>query len=183
MLEKLILVRLYLEVLTLTDIMNNNGTEIEPWALTGTKQAGPSLPWLNQERPLKICWITWRCFLKQHFCVDTAKNHRLNKPLQILTYLGQWLTATPYTTRNYYFIPSTKSIIKYRNREFTEYTKAAGWLIIYVRIGIVPTLPDDAIQMKANELGPFLLYSSQRKPIHLFRIHYHTARACPILYG
>eukprot|EP00957_Ditylum_brightwellii_P065524 4970230-Ditylum_brightwellii.AAC.1 len=55
-LEQLNLVCLYLGVLTLADITNKNGTEIEPLALTGTKQARPTLPWPNQERPLEICW-------------------------------------------------------------------------------------------------------------------------------
>eukprot|EP00957_Ditylum_brightwellii_P036286 2748082-Ditylum_brightwellii.AAC.1 len=124
-LEKLNLVRLYLGVLNFTDITNNTGTEIKPWSLTGIKQARSTLPWPNQERPSEICWVTWKRFLKRHFCVDTRKNQRLNKPLRLTTHLGQWLIAKPYTARNYYFVQSTKNIIKYRNGKFTEYTKAA----------------------------------------------------------
>eukprot|EP00957_Ditylum_brightwellii_P132646 10115318-Ditylum_brightwellii.AAC.1 len=50
-LEKLNLVRLYLGVITLADLTNDAGTEIESWALTGERRVRPTIEWPNQEKP------------------------------------------------------------------------------------------------------------------------------------
>eukprot|EP00957_Ditylum_brightwellii_P115288 8791227-Ditylum_brightwellii.AAC.1 len=102
-----------------------------------------------------------KALLKRHFCAETAKNHWLNKPLWLSTPLGNWLTDTPYTTRTHYYVPSTTTIIKYSNRNFTEYTKEVGRLTLYVTIGILPTLPGDAVQTNATALGLFLSSSAE----------------------
>eukprot|EP00957_Ditylum_brightwellii_P102366 7803221-Ditylum_brightwellii.AAC.1 len=58
-----------------------------------------------------------------------------------------------------------KNIIEYRIGEFTEYTKAAGWLTLYVSKGSVPNLPDNTIQTKATELGPFISSTAESEYI------------------
>eukprot|EP00957_Ditylum_brightwellii_P037863 2863485-Ditylum_brightwellii.AAC.1 len=58
-LEKLNLVQLYLGVITLADLINNVGTEIKPWALTGESRACPTIEWPNQEKPADSCFIMW----------------------------------------------------------------------------------------------------------------------------
>eukprot|EP00957_Ditylum_brightwellii_P176885 13473850-Ditylum_brightwellii.AAC.1 len=55
-LYKLNVVWLYLGVITLADITNNEGTHIMPWALSGSTHAETLLPWPNQERPSDQCW-------------------------------------------------------------------------------------------------------------------------------
>eukprot|EP00957_Ditylum_brightwellii_P146229 11134347-Ditylum_brightwellii.AAC.1 len=50
-LEKYNAVQLYLGVLTLAEIVSDDGKYIQPWALTGNSRAKPMLPWLNQGKP------------------------------------------------------------------------------------------------------------------------------------
>eukprot|EP00957_Ditylum_brightwellii_P123082 9384630-Ditylum_brightwellii.AAC.1 len=58
-LKKLNLVWLCLGVITLADITNDAGTEIEPWAFTGETRARSTIEWPNQEKPANTCFITW----------------------------------------------------------------------------------------------------------------------------
>eukprot|EP00957_Ditylum_brightwellii_P022479 1696231-Ditylum_brightwellii.AAC.1 len=50
-LDKLNAIRLYLRVLTLADIMDKSGQNIEAWALSGTHVATICIDWSYQERP------------------------------------------------------------------------------------------------------------------------------------
>eukprot|EP00957_Ditylum_brightwellii_P062154 4717266-Ditylum_brightwellii.AAC.1 len=54
-LEQLNMVQLYLGVLTLADIVSDDGQYIQPWALTGCKEAKPMIPWPNQAMPPGSC--------------------------------------------------------------------------------------------------------------------------------
>eukprot|EP00957_Ditylum_brightwellii_P029486 2228862-Ditylum_brightwellii.AAC.1 len=59
-LEKLNVVRLYLQVLTLADIVDGHGCHIDPWALSGSKQAKVLIPWPSPEKPQESSWFLWR---------------------------------------------------------------------------------------------------------------------------
>eukprot|EP00957_Ditylum_brightwellii_P066670 5059475-Ditylum_brightwellii.AAC.1 len=74
-LKKLNLVWLYLGVVTLADLTNDVGTEIEPWALTVESRACPIIKWPNQEKPADSCFITWCQFLKKPFCTNAKCTH------------------------------------------------------------------------------------------------------------
>eukprot|EP00957_Ditylum_brightwellii_P019739 1489984-Ditylum_brightwellii.AAC.1 len=58
-LEKLNMVRLYLGILTLADIISNDGRNILSWALTGRSRAKLMIPWPNQGMPLDSHWVLW----------------------------------------------------------------------------------------------------------------------------
>eukprot|EP00957_Ditylum_brightwellii_P008786 666312-Ditylum_brightwellii.AAC.1 len=63
-LDKLNRVQLYLGALTVANITNDSGTHITAWALTGAKQACPTIQWPNQGKPSDNCWVTYQQFLK-----------------------------------------------------------------------------------------------------------------------
>eukprot|EP00957_Ditylum_brightwellii_P152018 11575928-Ditylum_brightwellii.AAC.1 len=52
-------VRLFLGATSLADICNNDRTCTEPWDLSGSRRARPTIPWPTQERPSEYCWVTW----------------------------------------------------------------------------------------------------------------------------
>eukprot|EP00957_Ditylum_brightwellii_P211328 15366049-Ditylum_brightwellii.AAC.1 len=155
-LEKLNLVRLYLGVVTLADLTNDAGTEIKPWVLTGERRVCPTIEWPNQEKPADSCFITWHQFLKKHFCTNAKRTHCLNKPLCLSTPLGSWLTDTPYSTRSFYYCPSSHSIIHYVNGSFSEYTRAPGQSTLYRLCSLIDSIPDTPVKKSASKLGPFL---------------------------
>eukprot|EP00957_Ditylum_brightwellii_P031112 2356692-Ditylum_brightwellii.AAC.1 len=74
-------VQLYLGVVTLSDITNDEGTAIMAWTLSGEKQGQPAIPWPNQEKPSPTSWRIWRRYLKAHFSTTSSKQHCLNKPM------------------------------------------------------------------------------------------------------
>jgi len=52
--------RLYLHVTMLSEILNADGTSIQPWAMYGTKQNDTALEYPYQPKPPPIAWKTWR---------------------------------------------------------------------------------------------------------------------------
>eukprot|EP00957_Ditylum_brightwellii_P147795 11255350-Ditylum_brightwellii.AAC.1 len=47
---------LYLQALTLADIVDKSGSYILPWALTGSTRAMSTLDWPNQTKPSAHAW-------------------------------------------------------------------------------------------------------------------------------
>eukprot|EP00957_Ditylum_brightwellii_P129478 9876432-Ditylum_brightwellii.AAC.1 len=97
------MVQLYLGVLTLVDIVSDDGRHIQPWALSGCSKAKPMIPWQNQGRLPDRCWVIWRRFLKTCFAPTTQKSHRLIQPIKLHQQLGEWKTKSPYTVQEYYY--------------------------------------------------------------------------------
>eukprot|EP00957_Ditylum_brightwellii_P122032 9306699-Ditylum_brightwellii.AAC.2 len=52
-LQRLNTVQLYLGVVALADITNDEGTAIMVWTLSGEKQGQPTIPWPNQENQVQ----------------------------------------------------------------------------------------------------------------------------------
>eukprot|EP00957_Ditylum_brightwellii_P141343 10769806-Ditylum_brightwellii.AAC.1 len=94
-------------------------------------RACPTIEWPNQEEPADACFIMWQRFLKTHFCIDANRTHCLNKPLRLSTPLGSWITNTSYSTRSFYYCPTSHSIIHYVYGSFSEYTRAPGRATLY----------------------------------------------------
>jgi hypothetical protein len=93
------LLRLYLQVLTLSDICNAEGTQLVAGMSQGNRNRDQSYSILEeplQERPNAVSWGIWRRFL-QHMCYD---KYRLSQPL------GPWY-ARLSTRRRWpcYYIP------------------------------------------------------------------------------
>eukprot|EP00957_Ditylum_brightwellii_P121381 9256666-Ditylum_brightwellii.AAC.1 len=96
-------VRLYLQVLTLADIVDKTGTYILPWALTGSTRAMSTLDWPNQTELSACAWRIWRAFLRNNFVSTVPKSTRLTRPWTLDTLLGKWLVSKPYTLQQYYY--------------------------------------------------------------------------------
>eukprot|EP00957_Ditylum_brightwellii_P008996 680396-Ditylum_brightwellii.AAC.1 len=120
-LGKLNAVRLYLGVVTLANIVNDLGTYIMAWAVTGASKAKPTLPWPNQGKLLDRCWTIWRRYLKECFAPDTSKCHLLHKPIKLPSLLRDWTATMPYTAREYYYDPVILLVLAYREGIFHEY--------------------------------------------------------------
>eukprot|EP00957_Ditylum_brightwellii_P016042 1208602-Ditylum_brightwellii.AAC.1 len=91
--------------MTLADIVNDSGTHIEPWALSGSNVAKVQLHLPNQAKPPERSWVLWHRFLKKAFIMSAPKSHRLNKVMLLDRLLGEWSMTKPYTARKYLYYP------------------------------------------------------------------------------
>eukprot|EP00957_Ditylum_brightwellii_P047038 3571762-Ditylum_brightwellii.AAC.1 len=62
-----------MKIITLTDIGNEYGTHIEPWALTGSTTARTTLSWPAQSRPTDSDWTLWRKTIKSVLLLRSPK--------------------------------------------------------------------------------------------------------------
>ena len=67
-LEKLNAVRLYLQVITISDLVDPTGAYIPAGALQGEWQAGSDLLWPDQPSPAKVWWALFRKCLRMTVC-------------------------------------------------------------------------------------------------------------------
>ncbi len=92
--------RLYLQVITLSDICNGAGTHILPEVMKGRPIPTSSTTWAwpRQHCPPATSWIHWRSALREHF---TQKTHLALKPQRCL---GEWnLTHTAHHRQWHHF--------------------------------------------------------------------------------
>eukprot|EP00957_Ditylum_brightwellii_P189105 14394849-Ditylum_brightwellii.AAC.1 len=109
-LEHLKKVQLYLGVTTLVDKSSNNGKFVCVWAITGSGQAHPTVPWPNQGIPSACTRALWRQALRYNFALEQSKNTRLTKGWKFDQLLGEWLTTSLSTYHNNYLDPVTKKM-------------------------------------------------------------------------
>ena len=83
-LEELNYCRLYLQVITLANIVTPDGKYIQEWAYQGHKQQQSNLSWPIQQRPSNSQWQWWQRHLRKLF---------ITGPRQLLRPLGQRLNA------------------------------------------------------------------------------------------
>eukprot|EP00957_Ditylum_brightwellii_P145989 11117013-Ditylum_brightwellii.AAC.3 len=125
-LDKLNSVHLFLGVITLADITNDEGTHIMSWALTGSSHAMTLLSWPNQGRPFERCWVQWRHYLKQCYAPGTSQCHCLHMKMKLQTPLGEWLLKQPYTAQQQYYDQDDEIVYKICNGAFHVYSQVSG---------------------------------------------------------
>eukprot|EP00957_Ditylum_brightwellii_P198917 15161829-Ditylum_brightwellii.AAC.1 len=103
-------VRLYLGATTLADICNDNGKYIWNELLTGKLRLRRTTPWPNQEKPTKLSWRVWHCFLRNCFAPKVPKNLRLDKDWQLDKDPGLWTKSKPLIWRRAYFDPNKDTL-------------------------------------------------------------------------
>ena len=99
-------VRLYLRVVTISDLSDTTGQYIPSGSLNGDWQAGSSLMWPYQPRPPKSFFATFRKLIRQTFCTNTPIHHYHKDSMNLDHPLGKWLPverniwSTAYWTKD-----------------------------------------------------------------------------------
>jgi hypothetical protein len=144
--------RIWLQVTTLAEITNTNGTHIMACALTGAQDSHnkpllwqishSKLRWPQQTRPDPATWRVWKRFLYLLTLVTTT----------LLKYtLGPW---PPYWNQHRtwcYLTTHRRNIIAHRSLNtappsiYTLKRRATGWTQIYYLTTRSDTIPDEAI--------------------------------------
>ena len=77
--------RIYLRVITIAELANDDGTEIEQERVTGQWRANSTLKWPRQCKPNKTQWNAFRYALRRTFC---KQNRNIHMPFKLSTPLG-----------------------------------------------------------------------------------------------
>jgi hypothetical protein len=117
-LHRLNLCRLFLEVLTISDITTGCGTEITKAAWNRDRDTTRTsfYQWPSQGPPSIQSWVPWRTSLTKVLCLQSA--NRLMSPL------GQWLPAEEQC--RWFFDSPTERLCQKAGLETTYYPRAAG---------------------------------------------------------
>lgn len=90
-------VRLYMRVLTISDLVDPTGRFIPDDMLTGEWQAGSDIYWPHQVNPPAAFWATFRRCLRQSFCTGTSPHQPVTAGMDLDTPLGLWLPVPRHT--------------------------------------------------------------------------------------
>ena len=94
-------VRMWLRVITISDLADAGGTRIPANRLGGSWRADSSLSWPDLPAPTEKMWTAFRFFLRKTFCVRPARVLR-TQPMILDTALGHWYKRQSHLTHDMY---------------------------------------------------------------------------------
>ena len=109
--------RLYLQIITLTDITSADRKHLIKTQLNGSKSTSftSDLAWPKQKRPNKNCWKIFKQVNQHIFC--HKQSYILKKPL------GKWKpTKFSQNTWNHFYDPSSKRLYQHHNHDISSWT-------------------------------------------------------------
>ena len=83
-------VRIYLRVVTIADLADEEGEYIPDGMLCGDWQAGSDLKWPRQPEPGKKSWALFQKCLRHAFCTGTSPWQRPYHGMNLDRKLGEW---------------------------------------------------------------------------------------------
>ena len=83
-------VRLWIRALTVADISDAGGRNIEAWARSGRRRLSSSLDWPIQSEPSPAALMLWRKCLRAAYSPTSHKNLILTRSLPLRINLGRW---------------------------------------------------------------------------------------------
>ncbi len=90
-------VRLYMRVLTISDLADPTGRFIPDGMLTGAWQAGSDIYWPYQTNPPESFWAVFRQCLRQSLCTGTSPHQNIHTGMDLDAPLGFWLPVPRHT--------------------------------------------------------------------------------------
>ena len=108
-------VRLFLQIITISNLANLNGTHIDFELISGKWRATSNLLWPRQCAPTAKQWATFQWTLRKTFCVSSAKSSQKGRPFALITPLGDWLPRPRHVQYDAY--RNSLSIYHYENNE------------------------------------------------------------------
>jgi len=108
--------RMYLNAITLTDLVNGRGNQITTDSMMGRRNDSrrSTFQWKTMNRPGYNSWLVWSTALRQVFC-STDNGHSLTVAL------GSWL-HTKYCDWDWYFDPKKDVLYRFLERHVIQYT-------------------------------------------------------------
>ena len=101
-LAKVNLVRIWLRVLTLSDITDIEGRHIESWAQSGLERRESSLHWPRQDKPTSAAICLWRNYITSKFDRNPSTIRSRTAAVPLEHQLGQWIHQLHIIHRTYW---------------------------------------------------------------------------------
>jgi hypothetical protein len=155
-------VRKFLRVITLADLVSEDGTQINAGMLTGEWTAGFDLEWPNQEKPPSSWFQLFRTCIKNAYSTGSPERLQSHSPIVLDSPLGTWHPVPRNTWWNTYKSPTS---IYYRRDDgptLEEFRPDnAGF---YTSSGVVTELPAECHPISVKKVGDRLW---SHKPMEL----------------
>jgi hypothetical protein len=140
--------RLYLNVLTLSDVTDAKGNRFAPGILDGIRsvqQSSSKGPSAKQERPSNEMWALWQRLL----------NIFGNKHQLLFLPLGPWISSGPELRRDWpiFFSPEYGKIYRLSNRNYEVCSQVRHCVYSFLPDDTQAEVPDDAISVDASEVS------------------------------
>ncbi len=143
-------VRLYLRVLTISDLADTTGHFIPDNALTGEWQAGSDIHWPYQVEPPAAFWATFRRCLRRTFCTSTSPHQPISAGMDLDTPLGPWLPVPRHTWFDVY---RTQDKVYWRVDSTIKQMTPTHHSGFYVFDQEVDSIPLDAHPIRFTQVG------------------------------
>ena len=147
-LKRLNYCRLYLNVLTLSDVTDAKGNRFAPGILDGIRsvqQSSSKGPSAKQERPSNETWALWRRLLH----IFGNKHQLLFLPL------GPWISSGPELRRDWptFFSPEYRKIYRLSNRKYEVCSQVRHCVYSFLPDDTQAEVPGDAIPVDASKVS------------------------------
>ena len=108
--------RMYLNAITLTDLVNGKGNQITTDSMMGRRNDSrrSTFQWKAMSRPGYNSWLVWSTALREVFCSTDNGN-------SLTVALGSWL-HTKYCDWDWYFDPKKDVLYRFLERHVIQYT-------------------------------------------------------------
>ncbi len=143
-------VRIYLRILTMSDLAEPSGKFIPDSLLTGEWQGGSDLYWPHQILPPKKHWATFRACLQKSFCSEHTFSQPAHYGMDLDTPLGKWYPVKRHSWFNVYKSPTT---LFWRPDTVIHTLKPVGASGFYIASGTVSELPLDCHSIRFQLSG------------------------------
>ena len=169
--------RLFLQVLSLSDICNSKGNAISRNCWEGKqRQPSPRL-WPCQHQPSMKAWRTWRTFVSKSYLVEESAR-RGHSNLSLSYPLGPWtLHHYDLQMRSYYINPTLQTIYKRHKPHCIDsiYNKWSLYRttqtqLTYTTTGWTGYLPETAVPIDCQSHGQYLTINKSHLPQKFPRI-------------
>ena len=143
-------VRLYMRVLTISDLADPTGHFIPDGMLTGEWQAGSDIYWPYQVNPPANFWAVFRRCLRQTFCTGTSPHQPIHSGMDLDTPLGLWLPVPRHT---WYDVCRTRDNVYWRVDSTIRKLAPTHHPGLYVFEAEVGSIPLDAHPIIFQQVG------------------------------
>ena len=143
--------RLYMRVITISDLVNESGTHIPDNMLEGEWQAGSDLLWPRQESPPKPWWALFRQCLRRGYATSTNPHQPSSYSMKLDYPLGRWRDVPRSTWYSHYYDGTsvyTRDIDGVIHR--LSRTRVSGF---YAKTSTVDEIPLAAHPIVARQVG------------------------------
>lgn len=130
--------RMFLQVITISDIMEVDGIHFKTSCTTNPSPQRSSLKWPDTPKPPTSAWYLWRRALRWTYHSDTS----------LLSHLGQWIPQTYHLIYDTMWHFPSNTIYKYNGSYYMKYNPLDNNALVYLPTEHIASPPKNSIPSK-----------------------------------